>query len=84
MQMEFPAGTGFWILGDNFLQNYYAIFDLEQMRVGLVGSVSYKDVPRTFIDYIIILTSGLLTLVILYIFYQICCTSSEAVEILEQ
>ena len=39
--MDFPYGTGFWILGDNFLQNYYTIFDVEQNRVGFVGSVAY-------------------------------------------
>ncbi len=26
----------FWILGDNFLKNYYVIYDYEQKRVGFV------------------------------------------------
>ena len=69
MQMDFPRGTGFWILGDNFLQNYYAIFDLENGRVGFVGSVTYEDIPRTIMDYLIMLVTGMLSLVLLYIMY---------------
>ena len=69
MQMDFPHGTGFWILGDNFLQNYYAIFDLENGRVGFVGSVTYEDIPRTIMDYLIMLVTGMLSLVLLYIMY---------------
>lgn len=75
--MDFQPGQGFWILGDNFLQNYYAIFDLDQKRVGLVGSVSYRDIPRSFMDYLIVFVSGLLTVVIFYIIYQICCGTSS-------
>lgn len=32
------SDSGFWILGNNFLHNYYSIYDLENQRVGLVPS----------------------------------------------
>ena len=50
--MDFSYGTGFWILGDNFLANYYTIFDLEQKRVGFVGAVVYEAIPKNIMDYI--------------------------------
>lgn len=77
MTMDFPYGTGFWILGDNFLTNYYTIFDLAQSRVGFVGSVGYKDIPMTFMDYVIITVTGILLLVIIIAIYQICFGSVE-------
>ncbi len=77
MHMDFPYGTGFWILGDNFLTNYYTIFDLENNRVGFVGSVSYQEIPRTIMDYLIMIVTGLLIGTILYIMYQLCCGTDE-------
>lgn len=48
---------GIWILGNNFLHNYYSIYDLENSRVGLVPSnlaknsgVEIGDVPWTSQD----------------------------------
>jgi len=42
-----------WILGDNFMQNYLTIYDQENMRVGFVGSVQYREIPTTFLDLIL-------------------------------
>lgn len=67
--MNFPEGTGFWILGDNFLQNYYTIFDLDNMRVGLVGSVTVEELPRTILDYLTIAITLLLIATLVYILY---------------
>lgn len=69
MNMAFPYGSGFWILGDNFLQNYYAIYDLDNQRVGFVGVVAYEDIPRSLMDYLTIVVTTLLAIALLYIFY---------------
>ena len=69
MNMNFPGGGGFWIIGDNFLQNYYTIFDLDNLRVGFVGAVKYEDIPKTALDYLIYFVTVLLILSILYILY---------------
>ncbi len=43
MAQDFPF-KGFWILRDTFMRNYYSIFDLDNMRVGLVGSTHIDQI----------------------------------------
>lgn len=32
----------YWVLGDQFLQNYYSIYDFKEKKIGLVESVTSK------------------------------------------
>jgi hypothetical protein len=41
--MIMVADYGMWVLGDNFMQGYYTIFDQSALRVGLVAAKSYGD-----------------------------------------
>ncbi len=69
MSMNFRKGTGFWILGDNFLSNYLVIYDLENKRVGFIGTSSYVDIPRTVLDYLTFFVASLLMMTIIYILF---------------
>lgn len=38
MQIGARYGESYWIMGDQFLQNYYTIYDVEKGQVGLIQS----------------------------------------------
>jgi Eukaryotic aspartyl protease len=78
MSMNFPANKGFWILGDNFLQNYYTIYDLDTKRIGLVGAVTYQEIPWNELDYLTMLVAGVFVSFILFVFYEQCLSSSTS------
>jgi hypothetical protein len=75
--MDFGVNTGFWILGDNFMENYYTIFDMDNQRVGFAGKVQYEDIPRDALDYLNLIVTAILIIVIIYIVYQVCFAKSE-------
>lgn len=49
MIMDFPRGSGFWIMGINFLHNYYTVFDQENMRIGFSVSKN-SNIKNSIID----------------------------------
>lgn len=74
MTMEFPSSKGLWILGDNFLQNYYTIYDMESdpKRVAFVGKVGYKEIPWNIMNYMTLIVGIALGLFIGYVIYEQC------------
>jgi hypothetical protein len=56
-----PETINFWILGDVFLREYYALFDMEQNRIGLAGKYHTAETSSSMWKYILI---GVLAVVV--------------------
>ena len=68
-----PLGEqDYWILGDSFLRNYYAIFDIDGLRVGLAGSSIQEPFQMTFTMIAAMVGMALMILVILRIVCLSC------------
>ena len=68
-----PLGEqDYWILGDSFLRNYYAIFDIDRLRVGLAGSSIQEPFQMTFTMIAAMVGMALMILVILRIVCLSC------------
>ena len=68
------SSPGYWILGNNFMHNYYSIYDLENELIGLVpsaessvGKIEYIQTPWTTKQLLNILLVTFLALVIAYV-----------------
>jgi hypothetical protein len=60
-----------YILGDTFLRGYYAVYDFDQLRIGLAENSHYGKNPLTGGDIALIVASGLILIIILI--GVVCC-----------
>lgn len=73
------SSPGIWILGNNFLTNYYSIYDLENTRIGLVpskdstnGYIGIGSVPITQADVFNFLTYSFICIWIGCLIWKMC------------
>ena len=49
MNLHFPEGKKFWVMGLTFFHNYYTVFDVENKRIGLAES-KLSELTNSIVD----------------------------------